>query len=207
MRSTQHVRTAVLTALFTLFVSACATYPKHFSNESPLAEFDRYRTYAFAERLDTDENQEVRSLLSQYLTTEIRSQMTARGYVETTDNPDLIFNFRLATKEKIRNSPSVGVSGSYGWGNGPYYGVYGSRDYDRITQFTEGSLHVTLIDTANKNVAWEGLTINRVDDAVLEDINADVRAAVTELFALFPHYAPGASRPVAADDKGDATRI
>lgn len=207
MRTIRHLRTAVLMAVTTLFLASCATYPKHFSNESPLAEFDRYSTYAFAPELDTDDKDDVRSLLSQYLINEVRGQMAGRGYAETADNPDLIFNFELATKEKIRNSPSVGVSGSYGWGSGPYYGVYGSRSYDRVTQFTEGSLRLILIDAQTKNVVWEGMSVNRIDDEVLEDLNADVQAAVTELFALFPHYAPGAARPAAADGESATTSI
>ena len=39
------------------------------------------------------------------------------------------------------------------------------------------------------------IRFNRIDDEVLGDVNADVRAAVTELFALFPHYAPGMAAP------------
>ncbi|MBT8422521.1 MAG: DUF4136 domain-containing protein [Gammaproteobacteria bacterium] len=186
---------ATLISSIALILSACATYPKHFSNESPLAEFDRYSTYAFAESLETDDKAEVRSLLSQYLISETRSRMAARGYVEDTENPDLIFNFRQASKEKVRNSPSVGISGGYGWGRSPYYGIYGSRSYDRVSQYTEGSLHLILIDARSKNVVWEGISVNRIDDTVLADVNASVRAAVAELFAMFPHYAPGAAAP------------
>lgn len=197
MPGTRHLRIPALLTIITLIVSACATYPKRFSNESPLAEFDRYSSYNFAAELGTDEGEDVRSLMSQYLISEIRSQMAGRGYAEVADSPDLIFNFRLVTKEKIRNSPSVGVSGSYGWGSGPYYGVYGSHSHDRVTQYTEGSLHLILIDTDTNNVVWEGVSVNRIDDEVLEDRNAEVQAAVAELFGLFQHYAPGATVPTA----------
>jgi len=183
-----------------LVLSACSTYPKTFSNESPEGRFDSYRSFTFAEKPGTDDNKEVRSLLTQYLMSEIRGQMTGRGYVESGESPDLVFNFELITKEKIRSTPSTSFGGYYGYGRYPGYGGYGGYGYDnRIIQFTEGSLYLTLIDTASKNVVWEGVSVTRIDDSLLEDVNTNIKLAVNELFALFPHYAAGTSRPASAE--------
>lgn len=205
-----HATQLLVVTLAALVLSACSTYPKSFSNESPEGRFGDYRTFAFAENPGTDENKEVRSLLTQYLMSEIRGQMSGRGYVENSDTPDLTFNFELVTKEKIRSTPSGTVGGYYGYGRNPYYGGYGgygSYGYsERIIQFTEGSLYVTLIDNETRNVVWEGISVTRIDDSVLEDVNANIRLAVAELFGLFPHYAPGAIRPTAGDGQTAAAR-
>lgn len=203
------IRTAapLLAVSLALVISACSTYPKTFSNESPEGRFSEYRTYAFTEKPDTDENKAVRSLLTQYLMTEIRGQMSNRGYVESSSGADLTFNFELVTKEKLRSTPSGSIGGYYGYGRGPYYGGYGAYDYgNRVVQYTEGSLYITLVDNDTNNVVWEGISVTRIDDEVLEDVNSNVRAAVAELFGLFPHYAPGSAQPVASRERTAATR-
>jgi len=156
---------AILLLVATIGITACSTYPKTFSNESPIADFSDYKTYNFAAVLGTDDDKEVRSLLTQYLVSEISEQMGNRGYVYQADDADVSFNFDLLTQEKIRSTPSANVNAFYGYGGYPYGigypgfgygggwgGGWGGGGGERIIQYTEGSLYVSIIDNATRGV-------------------------------------------------------
>ncbi len=199
--SLQRLHTGAVLLLAMLVLTACATGPVIFSNESPAANFPAYRTYTFAENLGTDDRPGVRSLLSQYLAKEIAGQMTARGYEQVSEGADLTFDFALVTKEKLRSVPSANFGGYY-YGGYPYYGGYygGFGDTYRITQYTEGTLSIVIVDNATSGVVWEGGSIARVTDEIRDNLDAAARQAVTEIFSRYPYYAAGKTPPAAPAD-------
>ena len=69
----------------------------------------------------------------------------------------------------------------------------GDYDQERIRQFTEGALHLDIIDVARKQLIWEAMAEHRVKSAHAY-ADEDVRAAMTGMFAGFP---PG--RPLPSD--------
>lgn len=181
-----------------LITAACATGPRVFSNTAPAADFDSYRTYTFADQLGTDSREDVRSLLSQYLIIDVSRQLDSRGYQFVAENADLIVDFAHITQEKLRSVPSGTVSGYYGYGPYPWYG-YGASygDRYRITQYTEGTLSIAMVDAASKRVAWEGINIERITDDVRDDMAGSITVAVDEIFTRFPHAAPGSTASLA----------
>jgi hypothetical protein len=189
---------AMVVAAFAL--TACSTSPVIFSNQAPAADFSNYSSYAFAESLGTDDRENVRSLLSQFLITEISRQMNSRGYKQVDADADLIFDFALITKEKLRSVPSSNFGGYYGYGGRPGYGYYGGYGNDyRITQYTEGILTLAMIDTATKGVVWEGGGVARVTDEVRDNLQLAIQTVVGEIFTRrFPYHAPGTAPPAVA---------
>jgi len=224
------VRWAMLVAV-TWLAAACSTYPKTYSNESPVATFSQYKTFGFANKLGTDGDAEVRSLLTQYLVAEISQQMQARGYVYDPENADVSFNFDLVTQEKIRSTPSAAGGGFYGWGGYPglwYPGFGGGFGYgpgfygrpglgwggawgggwgggERIIQYTEGSLYVTIIDNSTRGVVWEGLSVSKINDEVLSNLGQSIRNAVQGMFEQFPYTAGGGVIQPAMLERAPAT--
>lgn len=193
-------RLATLCAVLAL-LAGCASQPRVFTNQSPIADFSAYRTFRFAETLGTDGDKEVRSLMSQYLISEVSTQLERRGYVYAEDGADLTINFDLISQEKIRSYPSASYGGYYGYGYGPFprYGYYGAyNDGYRITQITEGTLSVVMIDTATQGVVWEGIGIDRVTDEVRQNLEQSVGNAVALMFEQYP-YVAGSSAPTADD--------
>lgn len=175
----------------TLLLAGCASGPSIFVNEDPGAAFSGYRTYGFAEPLGTD-RPEYSSLLSQYLRTAAARELEARGY-RPGDEPDLLVNFYLETKEKIRStsSPSPGVSfgGYYGYRRG-YYGVWSGYE-TTVSQYTEGTLNVDVVDRERKQLVWEATVVGRIRDADREDVQGTVDSVMAQVFSRFPHRAPG----------------
>lgn len=174
--------------VFGLILASCASAPKVFTNENPQAKFDSYKTYNYEAVLGTDEEKGYRSILSKHMIDAINIEMRSRGYA-LADNPNLIINFYVHTEEKIRTTTSPSMGGYYGYRSNRY-GVYGGYD-TQVTQYTEGTLNIDLVDNAAHELAWEGVTVGRITDKVKENLTAAVHDAVAVIFEDFPHYAPG----------------
>jgi hypothetical protein len=180
--------TLIVAAVAATLLAACASAPKIFVNQDPNADFSTYKTYNYEPVLGTDERKGYRSILSNYMVAAVDREMQSRGYV-LSDNPDLLINFYLHTEEKIRTTSSPSMGGYYGY-RGGYYGSYGGYD-TTVTQYTEGTLNIDLIDSTTATLIWEVVTVGKITDKVLENLEEEVNAAVPELMAQYTQYASG----------------
>jgi hypothetical protein len=167
--------------LATALAAGCASGPKLYSNQDPAANFSAYRTYNFAPVLGTD-RQGYSSLLSQYLKAATAREMEVRGY-QKSDNPDLLVNFYVNTKEKIRSQSTPTTGGYYGYRSG-YYGAWGGYE-TTVTQYTEGTLTIDLVDASRDQLVWEGTAVGRVSEDVKENLQPRVDQVVTQIFGQF----------------------
>lgn len=185
----QRVRRATLWVVAAGLFAGCASGPSIFVNSDPSASFATYRTYNFVTPLGTD-NSGYSSLLSQYLRTATDRELQARGYTRS-DTPDLLVNFNVKTKDKIQTTttpsgPSYG--GYYGYRSG-YYGVWNGYD-TQVTQYTEGTLTVDIVDAARKQLVWDGTAVGRVREEALKNLGPAIDKVITQIFAKYP--SPGA---------------
>lgn len=165
-------------------LAGCATGPQIYTNSDPAGDFTGYRTYNFAEPLGTD-RADYTSLLSQYLKTAVSRELGARGY-QRSENPDLLVNFYTESKEKVQSTTTAGpgLGGFYGWRTG-YYGVWGGYE-TRVTQYTEGTLVIDVVDARRSQLVWEGIAVDRVREENLRNPQSAVDQAVAQIFAQFP---------------------
>ena len=183
-----------------LLLAACASSPKVFTNENPAAKFGAYKTYNYEQVLGTDDEKGYRSILSNYFISAMDRELATRGFSKS-DNPDLIVNFYVATEEKIRTTSTPTMGGYYGY-RGGYYGAYGGYE-TRVTQYTEGTVNIDLVDNELDELAWEGVTVGRITDKVRENLELAVSTAVSDVMSTFPHYAAGFVPPPPADGETD----
>lgn len=185
----------------TSLLAACSSGPKIFVNQAPDADLSAYKTYNYAEVLGTDNRGENRSILTNYLINAVDRELQGRGYSKS-NSPELLVNFYVNTKEKIRSttSPSMGMTGGYYGYRGGYYGAYGGYE-TTVSQYTEGTLNIDLVDNASKTLIWEGIAEGRIDDEVRENVQGAVNIAVRDIFAKYPYTAQGfvPATPAAAD--------
>jgi hypothetical protein len=188
-RTTQITVRLLLLVLASLTLAACSSSPKLFVNQDPNADFSSYSTYNFEANLGTDERAGYHSILSQYLITATSRELEARGYTQA-ENPDLSINFNISSTEKIRTTSSPSMSGGYYGYRG--YGAYGGYD-TTVTQYTEGTVNIDLIDTtgSNKQLVWEGIAVGKISDDVLENLEQAAYAVVEDIFSKYPYVAPG----------------
>jgi hypothetical protein len=177
-----------LVIALTVFLGACSTGPKIFINADPGADFGSFRTYNYEQNLGTDQQAEYRSVLSQFMMNAVDREMQARGYIKD-DNPDLTINFNLSQQEKIRATSSPSVGGYYGYRG---YRAYGGYD-TTVTQYTEGTLNIDIIDNTRteKQLVWEGIAVGRMSDKARANLEEAVNTVVADIFARYPHLAPG----------------
>ena len=109
-------------------------------------------------------------------------------------------NFQVHSKEKIEGSsePSsgatIGIGGAYGYRRG-YYGVWtGYPAETRVTQYTEGTLHVDLVDAGRKQLVWEGTIVGRIHEEARKDMPTAVNKAVAQVFSKYPYHAGSAEK-------------
>jgi hypothetical protein len=180
-----------LATVAAVVLAGCASGPKLFVNEDPGAEFGSYRTFSFSTPLGTDSPQ-YSSMLSTFLKDATRRELESRGYRYVDSDPDLLVNFYVKTKEKV-TSTSVPTGPAYGAGyygyRGMNYGVWSGYE-TQVSQYTEGTLNIDLVDTRLKRLVWEGVAVGRVRDDIRENLKPAVDGVVTQIFAKYPHRAP-----------------
>jgi hypothetical protein len=187
---------AALCTLAVVLFTGCASGPSIYVNADPAASFATYRTYNFVTPLGTD-GPGYSSMLSQYLRQATSRELEARGY-QRSDNPDLLVNFNVQTKDKIQSTTTPSgprYGGYYGYRSG-YYGVWGGYE-TQVTQYTEGTLSIDIVDAARKQLAWEGTAIGRVRDKHRENLKPVIDDVIAQFFAKYSYKAPGAEAPAA----------
>ncbi|MGH7471685.1 MAG: DUF4136 domain-containing protein [Longimicrobiales bacterium] len=86
----------------------------------------------------------------------LRQALLARGFVEDKKNPDFTVAFYASARERLNITDwGYGYDCCYGYG-------YGSGPY--ITEYTEGTVLVDLVDPDTKKLVWRGSGVATVSD-------------------------------------------
>ena len=172
-----------------LGIAACSTTPKPLSNVDTSVDFTQYRTFGFLDQLSTD-RANYESLESNFLKVAVAQEFGKRGFTYA-ENPDLVVNFYIHTKEKIRSRSVPTTSAYYGWRD-PFYDTWGGYGgYEtRIDQFTEGTLHIDVVDTRTNKLVWESSVSGRVTEEDIKNLEKSIDSAVRITMSAFP-IAPG----------------
>jgi hypothetical protein len=131
----------------------------------------------------------VRTLISTHLIDATTRELEMKGLRRSSDNPDLLVNFVVSTKETLQTRPSSSVSvgvgrGGYGtWGG---YGVGVGMTTNEVTQRTEGSLGIDIVDASRNMLVWEGAVSGRVTDEVRQNPQPAIEQAVADILSKFP---------------------
>lgn len=168
-------------------IAGCASSPRIYSTANPAVDLSDYTTFGFSPTLGTDREAGQRSILSSNLISAARLEMEKLGYRYSDSNPDLEVNFFLNTKEKVQttSTPSAGMGyGYYGYRSG-MYSTWGSYD-TTVTQYTEGTLNIDVVDNARNELVWEGVAVGRLRENARDDMQARVNEVMAEIFARHP---------------------
>ncbi len=182
----------ILTAV--ILMSACASSTKIHSDYDPNVDFSKFKTYGYYSPMGI-ENPNYSSLLGQMFRDALDAQMLPRGYVKS-DNPDLLINVsaRLEDKTKVTttSSPTMYGGGYYGYRGGMYdpWGGYGYGTSTHVSQYTEGTVNVDMVDIAQKRMVWEGVAIGRInEDRKSGELRQEIMDGIAEMFTNYPFRA------------------
>jgi len=189
--------TAIL--FFVASLAGCASGAKVIADYDHGNDFGAYKTWDFIKDAGPDYDG-YESLFSQYMMEAIELEMDKRGYTRST-NPDVFLNFNayVQDKTKVTQSPSMGppMGGYYGY-RGGYYGAWGGYGYGtetRVSQYTEGTFNIDIIDAKKTQLVWEAVVVGKIQDKHRENLRQVVMEGVPKFFALYPFVA-GSSVPV-----------
>ena len=168
------------------------------SDYDPSADFGAYETYNFYENVGPGGG-DYQGFFTQYMIEAIEIEMEKRGYTKA-DDPDLWVNFNGILQEKtdVRTVPaSPTVGGYYGYRRGYYdpWGSYGYGTETHVSQYTEGTFNIDLVDNARDQLVWEAVGKGRVSQKDRENLREGVMKGVPKYFALYPFEA-GNPNPV-----------
>ena len=159
-------RFALLAGVAVLLAS-CASKPTIESDYDPTIDFSQYKTYGFFNPMGI-ENPNYSSIYGSFFRDAISKEMESRGYTQS-DNPDLMINVsgRLQDKTKVTTTSDPYMHGGYyGYRRGHYgtWGGYGYGTTTHVSNYTEGTINVDMVDRAAKRMVWEGVAMGRVDE-------------------------------------------
>lgn len=188
----QFTRLAVIAVVMAL-LAGCASGPKIQSDYDPTVDFSQYKTYGFFSPMGI-ENPNYSSIYGAIFRDAIGREMESRGYV-LSDNPDLLINVsgRLQDKTKVTTTSDPYMHGKYyGYRRG-YYGTWGGYGYGtstHVSQYTEGTVNVDMVDRAQKRMVWEGVAVGRVNEKKSnEERRTAIHEGIKEMFAGYPFSA------------------
>ena len=183
---------AVLTAA--LVLSACSPSVKVRSDVAPDTNMSQFQTYNFFSQMGV-EGENYSNLLGQHFRDAINSEMSVRGY-KLSDSPQLQINVSIGAEDKVRvntyNDPYV-YGGHYGYRGYGYYGSpwYGGGTRTTVHQYTEANVYIDMVDSAERQLVWQGVATFTVTDKMQENIRETVQTTVNSVFEQYPVPAPG----------------
>lgn len=181
--------------LFVICMAGCSSSNIR-SDYDHTADFGSYKTYDFIEGAGPD-YEGYESLFTQYMITAITIEMEKRGYVKS-DNPDLYVNFNVNTQDKTKVTQTASAPSSYYGYRGGFYdpwGGYGYGTQTHVSQYTEGTFNIDIIDVKKHQLIWEAVSAGRITDKVRKNLQKIVMEGVPEFFAHYPFVA-GDPNPV-----------
>jgi len=171
-------------------VASCASSPDIISDYDQGANFAAYNTYNFVDGAGPDYSN-YQSLFTKYVIAAVTIEMEKRGYTKS-DDPDLLVNFNATLDDKIYYGYRGGAYRYGGWGG------YGYATETHVSEYTEGTYNIDIIDNKRQQLVWEAVGIGRVSEKKRKNLEETIMTGVPKYFAGYPFVA-GSSSPVAVE--------
>lgn len=180
-----------------VMLAACATGPRVRTDYDPTASFSQYQTWGWYSPIAM-EQAGYSSWISERIKANVQREMEARGYRFDAKSPDLKVNFQAVVQERndVYSMPRTDIQWLYSYRARSYVAVPIWYDEAVVSNYTEGTLTVDLVDSAKNRMVWTGDAIGRVNSRKKpEERAADIDASIAAIFAKYP-YSAGNSQPL-----------
>jgi len=173
----------ILGAILIVALAGCATVSVNYDYDQNAA-FGNFRTYAWlGSPAGTQANPATSRLGSDLLDGRIHEAVDYEmgiHNITASENPDLLVKYYLGTEDKVQVT-------DWGYRYSDYYWGHGGRQID-VTQYTEGTLVIDLVDAATKTLVWRGSATGSVDgrQRTPAELQERVNNIVAKIFANYP---------------------
>ena len=190
MRSMIWVAAVAMSAA--LLITGCAG-TAHIEKDKS-ADFSKYKTYAWAEKPETNEAKKARrnELTEANIRNSVNRQLQKIGWKEVDKNPDIMVNYELLVDRTEKEQKDAVYSPSY---TRSYYNRYTGRvntyyypgqfsGYDTYTTTVkEGTVTVTMIDNKTDKAVWQGWVTSEIDSRKMT--GKEIDQSVKTIFRKF----------------------
>lgn len=178
-----------------LVLAGCSSVPVS-SDYNVEYSFDQARRYAWLEPRSEGADPRIQNdLVDARVRRAVDDQLRARGLsrADAPDQADLLVTYHMGQEEKLDVRTFRSHFGYYPCWHcyGPYWGPsWGYGDDLWVTEYTQGTLVIDLIDARSRKLVWHGTAERRMPGfKTPADRDAWVRETVTAILERFP---PGA---------------
>jgi hypothetical protein len=177
---------------FTALLTGCASGPDIRSDYDRSVDFNQFKTYNFFSPMGI-ENPNYSTIYGSIFREALSREMEARGYTRS-DDPDLLLNVsaRLQDKTKVTTYNDPYPMGYYGYRRGFYdpWAGYGYGTQTQVSQYTEGTVNIDMVDARAKRMVWEGVAVGRLKEGrTNEQVREAINNGVKSMFEGFPFRA------------------
>lgn len=172
--------------VITTFLTRCATTSSVVTDYDREANFDHYTTFYWSDdfQMQNGENGQeeplfYNTLVKKRLKQAIQSEMEGKGYVLSSEDPDLLISSQVVVQEKDAYQ-----------NNYPFYYGYYPFGYNNVParNYKVGDIVIDLIDKDQHQLVWQGYATG-VLDTQTKNRDEEIRDAVTLIFAKYDHRA------------------
>lgn len=185
---TKHFGNFALLTFTLALLGACASGPDIRTDYDHTVNGNVYKTYGFFNPMGI-EGENYSTIFGQTFREAISREMNARGYTESA-TPDLLFNVHAQLEDKLQVTQTSGPAyGYYGYRTGFYqpWGGYGWNNQTYVSQYTQGTINIDMVDRVQKRMVWEGVAIGRVNPKLTNaELRQRIDSGVTQMWATYP---------------------
>jgi hypothetical protein len=144
-------------------------------------DFAKYKTFAFSQ---DDLAASVGQLNRDRIMKNMEAEMLAKGFTKS-GTPDVIVDVHIKSQKKME---ATAVTDGYSYG--PYRYGYGrgySTTHVNYDEYTEGTLFISIIDSATEKIVWQGTGTKTFDEtASAEKRDANINYAIKQILLNYP---------------------
>lgn len=165
---------------FTMVLISCSSVSVSTDYDQSV-DFSKYKTYKWGGANDPNDALLKNQLILQRVYDAIDTSMLAKGYTKVESDPDFVTYPHAGTQEKT-DVTSWGYGYGGWWGAGGYPG--GTVD---VTQYTEGTLFIDMVDTKKNKLIWRGTGTGIVNPPSSPQASMEnIKSAVAQVLQDFP---------------------
>ncbi|CAM1352307.1 DUF4136 domain-containing protein [Tenacibaculum insulae] len=138
-------------------------------------DFNQYKTFAFYKK--GVDKASISDLDKKRIMRAIETELIAKGMTKSS-SPDVLVSLFTKSREKININDNF-----YG---GYYYPWYYGRSQVTVSQHTEGTLFIDLLDAKKKELVWQGVGTGALSKSSVERKEARIKEFVGEIMAKYP---------------------
>ena len=160
--------------IIALIITSCSSV-KVTTDYDTKVDFNQYKTFAFYKK--GIDKAAISDLDKKRIMRAVESELVAKGMVKST-TPDILVSLFTKSREKININDNM-----YG---GFYYPYYYGMNRMSVSQYTEGTLFIDLLDAKKKELVWQGVGTGALKMSNVEKREARVKEFVNEIMAKYP---------------------